>query len=171
MDGQFYVVEGRYLTSDDWRDRFSPLAVTPSELAAQAALAHLEAEFDDGEFCIRQADQNGQKVAISLIMAALSRNDEFSAAYRRAVGLCLAAVKEFYPMKSAGSKASAPTKLTDDQQAALDLIRAEGPIPAKRIASRLSIEESTLRRHVLPALKPLGVQNNRDGNGYFLPPT
>jgi hypothetical protein len=64
--------------------------------------------------------------------------------------------------------------LSPTAAAALAIIRAEKGkgIPAKTIASRLaengvSIEESTLRKHILPKLRPHGIKNERARGGYY----
>jgi hypothetical protein len=60
----------------------------------------------------------------------------------------------------------AQQSLTENQRLALKIIRAEGPILGKTLAKLLGIAESTLRRHVIPPLRRLGVKNNRKGDGY-----
>ena len=50
--------------------------------------------------------------------------------------------------------------------AALQVIEKDGPILGKALAKRINLEFATLRRHIVPKLKPLGVKN--DGQGYYL---
>jgi hypothetical protein len=65
-------------------------------------------------------------------------------------------------------------KLQDDERrklgkkvaAALEVIEKDGPILGKALAKRINLEFATLRRHIVPKLKPLGVKN--DGHGYYL---
>ena len=63
---------------------------------------------------------------------------------------------------------SESTTLNARQREALRLIREYGPIVGKHLAKRLRISTTTLRRHVLPALRPYGVRNDRRGDGYYV---
>lgn len=65
--------------------------------------------------------------------------------------------------------AAIPTKepLNATQRDALEIIQSEGPILGKHLAKRLGIELSTLRKHVLPAIRKLGVTNDRKRGGYL----
>ena len=70
-----------------------------------------------------------------------------------------------------GTAAAAAEQLTDTQQQVLDaIVNAGRPISGKQICDVTGGEETTLRRHVIPALKAKrGVKNLR-GAGYYLPP-
>lgn len=57
--------------------------------------------------------------------------------------------------------------LNETQEIALKIIREEGPILGKNLAKRIGLEESSLRRHVIPSLKPHGVKSGR--SGYYVP--
>lgn len=63
---------------------------------------------------------------------------------------------------------STPSGLNATQRAAFEIIRDEGPILGKTLAKRLGIAGDTLRKHVLPALKPHGLTNRRNGRGYAI---
>jgi hypothetical protein len=54
------------------------------------------------------------------------------------------------------------------QRLAYEVIRDHGPIPGKPLATKVKVSGDTLRRHILPALKPHGLRNDRDGRGYYL---
>jgi len=56
--------------------------------------------------------------------------------------------------------------LNVNQQKALEIIRESGPISGKVLAKRLTLEESTVRKHIIPTLKERGVRN--DGSGYYV---
>jgi hypothetical protein len=60
--------------------------------------------------------------------------------------------------------------LNPKQLKALEIIRADGPIQGKALAKRIDRKESTLRKHIIPALKPFGVKNDNDGDGYYVAP-
>ena len=62
-----------------------------------------------------------------------------------------------------------PTGLSATQAKAYAIIRDQGPIAGKVLAKRLSVSESTLRRHVVPKLRRHGIKNDRAGEGYYLP--
>jgi hypothetical protein len=55
------------------------------------------------------------------------------------------------------------TKLKAKQLAALQLIESEGPILGKNLAKQLKLKISSLRTHIMPALKPFGVISGRNG--------
>jgi hypothetical protein len=60
------------------------------------------------------------------------------------------------------------SKLNATQLAALEIIeKSSGPILGKNLAKQLDIEESSLRSHIIPKLKPFGVRNDRVG-GYYV---
>ena len=63
-----------------------------------------------------------------------------------------------------------PQSLTEKHLKALEIIRNEGPITGKRLAQKLHIEDSTLRRSYIPKLKQFGVENDRRGDGYYIAP-
>jgi hypothetical protein len=69
---------------------------------------------------------------------------------------------------SSAESAADRSGLSETQRAALLKIKEEGPILGKALAKRIDVEESTLRRHILPALKPHGVRNGR--GGYYVAP-
>ncbi|MCE9556433.1 MAG: hypothetical protein K8T91_24045 [Planctomycetes bacterium] len=58
--------------------------------------------------------------------------------------------------------------LTPKQREAYQLISSEGPIIGKTIARRIEVELPTLKRHILPALRPLGLTNDQQGDGYYI---
>lgn len=62
-----------------------------------------------------------------------------------------------------------PKPLTRKQQAALDIIRREGPILGEAVAAKIGVKYETFRRGYVPVLKQQGVQNHRNGEGYYLP--
>lgn len=66
---------------------------------------------------------------------------------------------------SIGTPASTKRQIKLD--AALAYIRKSGPVCGAAVAAYIKIDESTFRKHYVPALKSQGVLNN--GDGYFLP--
>jgi len=60
--------------------------------------------------------------------------------------------------------------LNSKQQAALDLIRAEGPITGDVLARRIKVDPGHLRARIIPTLTPYGVANRRNQDGYFISP-
>lgn len=58
--------------------------------------------------------------------------------------------------------------LKTNQQRALDIIAASGPITGRSLARKLGIAHSTLLKHILPDLESHGVRNNKDRKGYFI---
>jgi hypothetical protein len=58
--------------------------------------------------------------------------------------------------------------LSEKVSTAFQIVKEEGPIQGKALAKRIDLEFSTLRRHIVPKLKALGVKN--DGNGYYVAP-
>ena len=58
--------------------------------------------------------------------------------------------------------------LNETQSQAYRIIRDEGPIAGKNLAKKLGIEDTTLRKHILPPLRDRGVRNDRTGDGYYL---
>ncbi len=77
-------------------------------------------------------------------------------------------LEEFEPELEPRDPQGTQSELKPKEQAALKLIREEGPIGGKTLALRLDLAESTIRRHIIPRLKGLGVQN--DGHGYYVAP-
>jgi|GEM_PF-4858039 len=56
--------------------------------------------------------------------------------------------------------------LTETQKQVLELIREAGPIMGKQICQRIGGNGSSLRTHIIPALKPHGVRSS--GTGYYI---
>lgn len=84
----------------------------------------------------------------------------------------LFAIRHYVLPKPALTDASAerPDReaLGEKALAALGVIEREGPVAGKVIAIRINVDEATLRRHYLPALKPFGLRNDRTGDGYYI---
>ena len=64
---------------------------------------------------------------------------------------------------------SAVSKLKPKQRHAYDYIRENGPVKGLTVAKSVNVKLSTFNTHYVPALKECGVENVRDGDGYFVP--
>jgi hypothetical protein len=64
-----------------------------------------------------------------------------------------------------------PELIHPQVQMALDFLKTNGPSTAATIAAHLGVLENTFRRHYAKPLKALGVRNERDGDGYYIPET
>jgi hypothetical protein len=118
--------------------------------ALEALLAAARAYADDA----LRASEAGERTVT--VRASGEMNAALQAAIRFAEGM--------------GPKKAAPVPLTETQQAVYDLIKRDGPIQGDAICRRLAVSQSTLTRHIIPALKSRAVKNRRCA-GYYIDPS
>jgi hypothetical protein len=61
-------------------------------------------------------------------------------------------------------------ELTTRRQQVFNFIEKNGPrVTGKKICNELNLDQGTLTRHIIPALRPYGVRNQRGrGGGYYI---
>ncbi len=61
-----------------------------------------------------------------------------------------------------------PANFNATQKKAFAVILSDGPILGKHLARRVGVKWATLKRHVLPPLRTVGVKNDRNCGGYYI---
>ena len=114
---------------------------------------------------VMEKNQGGDK-AITDMLASLKHAE--SRRELRGWPSCVPSVQQHLENQDRTKQGSGLSSLNETQRKAYDILRKQGPLVGKVLAKRVGISLSTLKRHVIPALRSFGVRNDHDKTGYYI---
>lgn len=159
-----------YLSTEYGEDKPIPDDVREEWNGAVKARNHLRRRIQEHSNAIMFfGDQQGiDMTALNRFMRAVEDRCEFSEVNEQEVHDCFEKSHLRHLSLRQGVPEHRLAHLTARQREAYRIIKEDGPIIGKQIAKRLHVSPATLRRHILPSLKSLGLANDRGGEGYYI---